>query len=61
MIAYFNPRSREGSDSGFVLLSDKLVVYFNPRSREGSDETADKERNHHPNFNPRSREGSDTF
>ena len=33
---YFNPRSREGSDS---LLCEPfgVVAHFNPRSREGSD------------------------
>ena len=38
---YFNPRSREGSDSisAFLLPS---ICYFNPRSREGSDRTVDK-------------------
>ena len=32
----FNPRSREGSDSGRLLYTI-LFLYFNPRSREGSD------------------------
>ena len=36
-LRYFNPRSREGSDSR-VPLSVLLLLYFNPRSREGSDE-----------------------
>ncbi len=34
----FNPRSREGSDSGSVL-APPLYQDFNPRSREGSDGT----------------------
>ena len=33
---YFNPRSREGSDSD-RLFTPPLLQYFNPRSREGSD------------------------
>ena len=33
---YFNPRSREGSDS-FSFLFFPVVADFNPRSREGSD------------------------
>ena len=33
---YFNPRSREGSDSGALSLLPP-VPDFNPRSREGSD------------------------
>ena len=33
---YFNPRSREGSDTAYrTRIPDNL--YFNPRSREGSD------------------------
>ena len=36
LIFYFNPRSREGSDSATVHRSDGLIN-FNPRSREGSD------------------------
>ena len=55
---YFNPRSREGSDS--ILCFDQLVTaYFNPRSREGSDRTAESRFSDWPYFNPRSREGSD--
>ena len=36
LIAYFNPRSREGSDVRRIYT---LFLYpdFNPRSREGSD------------------------
>ena len=56
---YFNPRSREGSDTQDVAKSAHNTD-FNPRSREGSDKIT-------PlfnvilaaNFNPRSREGSD--
>ena len=33
----FNPRSREGSDSGAGLAVLLCFFYFNPRSREGSD------------------------
>ena len=35
--AYFNPRSREGSDSGAPRYYAVLPTDFNPRSREGSD------------------------
>ena len=35
--AYFNPRSREGSDAQF-LSNVVATLHFNPRSREGSDE-----------------------
>ena len=34
--SYFNPRSREGSDSAFSFFIED-VINFNPRSREGSD------------------------
>ena len=34
--AYFNPRSREGSDRCAVRVTP-LYEHFNPRSREGSD------------------------
>ena len=33
---YFNPRSREGSDTDHDRSGDRRI-YFNPRSREGSD------------------------
>ena len=33
---YFNPRSREGSDTSRPLAATAWI-YFNPRSREGSD------------------------
>ena len=36
MIADFNPRPREGSDS-IVQKFDLYMIYFNPRPREGSD------------------------
>ena len=36
LLPYFNPRSREGSDSTRVLKC-QAYFYFNPRSREGSD------------------------
>ena len=35
-MSYFNPRSREGSDTDYAILSPR-GSYFNPRSREGSD------------------------
>ena len=42
-LKYFNPRSREGSDS--LPLSDTPArSNFNPRSREGSDTDSDTER-----------------
>ena len=34
---YFNPRSREGSDTQLSMQMWR-ILYFNPRSREGSDE-----------------------
>ena len=37
---YFNPRSREGSDSSFGRRMSH-ALYFNPRSREGSDATSE--------------------
>ena len=40
---YFNPRSREGSDSTRVLKC-QAYFYFNPRSREGSDPSIEVER-----------------
>ena len=56
---YFNPRSREGSDS--VRLWLPAAIYnFNPRSREGSDPIIRTSALCSLiNFNPRSREGSD--
>ena len=55
----FNPRSREGSDSGNDRHVLRDCTYFNPRSREGSD--SDRCSDSFPccHFNPRSREGSD--
>ena len=56
---YFNPRSREGSDSDYF----RCYCYpgnFNPRSREGSDEHERLYCSGNRNFNPRSREGSDS-
>ena len=38
LLLYFNPRSREGSDSSTSVRSIRYC-YFNPRSREGSDES----------------------
>ena len=55
---YFNPRSREGSDSTSSTLLPWLLN-FNPRSREGSDKIRDIICKRIINFNPRSREGSD--
>ena len=57
--AYFNPRSREGSDiSG--NQHHARTYNFNPRSREGSDGMPPGSEYIILNFNPRSREGSDT-
>jgi hypothetical protein len=57
---YFNPRSREGSDS-LIPVTTFESSNFNPRSREGSDLFASLLffccLNY---FNPRSREGSDS-
>ena len=56
---HFNPRSREGSDTGRKSYQIQ-PTYFNPRSREGSD-TGRKSYQIQPTyFNPRSREGSDS-
>ena len=57
-VAYFNPRSREGSD---IKPMQKARFYdnFNPRSREGSDCIDVIKFYALRNFNPRSREGSD--
>ena len=57
-MAYFNPRSREGSDqlSGWPSM---CRAYFNPRSREGSDDVFSRRTWVLFDFNPRSREGSD--
>ncbi len=57
---YFNPRSREGSDS-FSFLFSPVVADFNPRSREGSDSFSFLFFPVVADFNPRSREGSDIF
>ena len=40
-VFYFNPRSREGSDS-VGLVREYYVQDFNPRSREGSDDNDDR-------------------
>ena len=37
LLEYFNPRSREGSDT-VIIAGDRYRYDFNPRSREGSDE-----------------------
>ena len=55
---YFNPRSREGSDSFFSVF-ELDIPNFNPRSREGSDINIRYGIRHFIHFNPRSREGSD--
>ena len=54
----FNPRSREGSDTGTRRRLPR-PWHFNPRSREGSDLFCAQARATPSNFNPRSREGSD--
>ena len=55
---YFNPRSREGSDSSACPCTVSHR-YFNPRSREGSDNSMIWALRQLKHFNPRSREGSD--
>ena len=55
---YFNPRSREGSDTSRFQYIYPLHN-FNPRSREGSDGMIAVFSACTPDFNPRSREGSD--
>ena len=57
--AYFNPRSREGSDGAILAYSKGYINDFNPRSREGSDGYWHLSEVSPYNFNPRSREGSD--
>ena len=37
----FNPRTREGCDSGVRLSGRPSLSYFNPRTREGCDDVAD--------------------
>ena len=56
---YFNPRSREGSDTAAAAAIMLLAADFNPRSREGSDRSVTRTVTGAENFNPRSREGSD--
>ncbi len=56
--AYFNPRSRGGSDMP-AMLPRGGHDYFNPRSRGGSDNTTAFQIMPGSNFNPRSRGGSD--
>ena len=58
VFSYFNPRSREGSDTLFTTFLSQ-PRHFNPRSREGSDITNCQIFYFYKNFNPRSREGSD--
>ena len=57
---YFNPRSREGSDTT-PMLTDPKLEDFNPRSREGSDPPDHPRSGPTHYFNPRSREGSDVW
>ena len=57
-IRYFNPRSREGSDTSCGKKS-RSWQNFNPRSREGSDQYCYMPLSSTRHFNPRSREGSD--
>ena len=56
--SYFNPRSREGSDSRSSAPQSSFY-HFNPRSREGSDLLCYLVNAAALYFNPRSREGSD--
>ena len=58
ILAYFNPRFREGSDSVCDIFKTN-VSDFNPRFREGSDISAFPVRAAWLHFNPRFREGSD--
>ena len=55
---YFNPRSREGSDT-LPRWGYQPDLNFNPRSREGSDFSSRSPTTSFWYFNPRSREGSD--
>ena len=55
---YFNPRSREGSDT-YTRAEFISIHNFNPRSREGSDSRKSLILRLLLYFNPRSREGSD--
>ena len=58
-MAYFNPRSHEGSD--ILMHPDTSVgANFNPRSHEGSDSRPASRLEASMYFNPRSHEGSDT-
>ena len=56
--SHFNPRSRMGSDQGYIL-SVRSTRNFNPRSRMGSDIGNKIINRAGYNFNPRSRMGSD--
>ena len=57
-MAYFNPRSHEGSD--ILMHPDTSVgANFNPRSHEGSDSRPASRLEASMYFNPRSHEGSD--
>ena len=55
----FNPRSREGNDTG-IPLRDIRNERFNPRSREGNDAINEVTTRLVDGFNPRSREGNDS-
>ena len=54
----FNPRTREGCDSSFLICC-KFSSYFNPRTREGCDHYSSITRTTKNYFNPRTREGCD--
>ena len=58
--AYFNPRSRKGSDVP-IRIPVQLQGNFNPRSRKGSDQLQELRQDLIDYFNPRSRKGSDRY
>ena len=58
----FNPRTREGCDTGLLLKSNRRLLYFNPRTREGCDTCMSfGAKLKKCNFNPRTREGCDSL
>lgn len=59
ILAYFNPRFREGSDT-YADPGPTRVPDFNPRFREGSDRTPLGVKCLTKYFNPHFREGSDS-
>ena len=55
---YFNPRLREGGDTGTTLTING-IEHFNPRLREGGDRVKITSMSMRSYFNPRLREGGD--